>query len=120
MGFAERLDRVLGEYRSLERRLQLLLQGTGLTVDAWRVLRLLRRSTAVSMKEVLDSTALPPASATRTVDTLVSLDYAFRRSDEQDRRSVQVLITDEGVRALAEVEAALEAEFAEQMEPRTR
>ncbi len=113
MSTADRLDRALGEYRLLERRLQNVLQGTELGVDAWRVLRLLRRSTAVSMKEVLDATALPPASATRTVDTLVSLDYAFRRSDEQDRRSVQVLITDDGAEALASIDAALDAEFAE-------
>ena len=111
-GTADRLDDALGEYRALERRLSAVLQGTGLTVDAWRVLRLLRRQSAVSMKEVLDATALPPASATRAVDTLVSLDYAFRRSDESDRRSVQALITPDGETALTAVDEMLDAEFA--------
>lgn len=114
---ADRLDDALGEYRALERRLSATLQGTGLTVDAWRVLRLLRRQTGVSMKEMLDATALPPASATRAVDTLVSLDYAFRRSDEADRRSVQVLITTGGESALADVDATLNDEFADALQP---
>lgn len=115
-GTADRLDDALGEYRALERRLSAVLQGTGLTVDAWRVLRLLRRQSAVSMKEVLDATALPPASATRAVDTLVSLDYAFRRSDESDRRSVQALITPDGETALTAVDEMLDAEFADSLD----
>lgn len=112
---ADRLDNILGEYRTLERRLATTLQGTGLTVDAWRVLQLLQRRQGVSMKEVLDATGLPPASATRAVDSLVSLDYAFRRSDEFDRRSVQVLITNQGEFTLGEINVTLDFEFADSL-----
>lgn len=108
----DRIDETLGEYRALERRLSSALTGSALTVDTWRVLRFVQRNTAVTMKDVLDATGLPPASATRAVDALVTLGYGFRRSAENDRRSVQVLTTAEGTQALIEIEASIIASFA--------
>lgn len=108
---ADCLDDALGEYRALERHLAEILQSIGITIDAWRVLRLLQRNDGASMKDVLDATALPPASATRAVDTLVSLDYAFRRSGVPDRRSVQVRTTVAGSEALALINSTLNEEF---------
>lgn len=107
----EILEEALGEYRSLERRLSAELTGTGISVDGWRVLRILGRSNALPMKEILETTHLPPASATRAVDTLVSLDLAFRRSDPIDRRSVQVNITPAGIEALEELDNKLNVAF---------
>lgn len=115
-GIAGRLDDVLGEYRALERRIIGPLSTSGVGIDAWRVLRLVQNNEGVSMKEVLDATNLPPASATRAVDSLVSLGYAFRRSHELDRRSVQVMVTEAGVATLARIETALEAEFSGQLD----
>ncbi len=113
---ADRLDTALGEYRALERRVVTTLSGTGLTVDAWRVLRLVQRRSGASMKDVLDATGLPPASATRTVDALVSLGHVFRRSDALDRRSVQVVVSASGTSALEEVEEMLHREFTDSVE----
>lgn len=108
---AEQVDLVITEYRTLERRLTSVLQQTPLTIDSWRVLRVLRNADGVSMKDILDATVLPPASATRAVDALVSLDFAFRRPDESDRRVVQVRITTSGTEMLSEIDLALAEEF---------
>lgn len=112
---ADRIDEQLGEYRNLERRLSSILNGSGLSIEAWRVLRLVQREAQVTMKVVLESTGLPPASATRAVDLLVSLDYVYRFQAEFDRRSVQVLPSPSGYDALTEIDAALALKFADSL-----
>ncbi len=48
------------------------------------------------MAEIADAAGLPPSSATKLVDRMVSANLVYRRSDPADRRRVLVALTARG------------------------
>lgn len=104
---ASRTESAITALRLLERQVSIALADTGLTPDAWRTLRRIVHAPGCSMKDLLDALALPPATATRVVDSLVERSAAYRRIADDDRRSVVVYPTGAGIETLALADSAV-------------
>ncbi|CAL9578242.1 hypothetical protein SUDANB171_04957 [Streptomyces sp. enrichment culture] len=78
------------------RRLRAVLEGTGCTVDAWRVLSLLADGEGHGMTAIAERVLLPPPTLTRLVDQLVDDGLVHRRVDPLDRRRVLAALTPRG------------------------
>jgi len=78
------------------------LAPTGLSTDQWRALAVIRRSQGCSMKALALYTAIDRTTLTRTVDQLVRRGYVARWTPPEDRRQVNVALTDEGEAAYLE------------------
>lgn len=83
----------------------------GITLEQWRVLVVLNNGNGRSMREIAVRAGLSAPTATRMVDRLVTDGFAYRRSDQWDRRRVLVHISRQGTRILERVADALDAEF---------
>ncbi|HET7328710.1 MAG TPA: MarR family transcriptional regulator [Nocardioidaceae bacterium] len=70
----------------------------GLTVDRWRVLRLLAERGPQSMAELGVATGISGPTLTRVVDRLVEDTLVYRNVDSADRRRVRVHVGDRGRR----------------------
>lgn len=104
---ASRLESSITALRVLERQVSAALTGTGLTSDSWRTLRRIALRPGCSMKGLLDALALPPATATRAVDSLVERSAVYRRIADDDRRSVIVYPTSSGLDLLERADLAV-------------
>lgn len=96
--------------------------GHGLSLDRWRVLDLVGRQPGVAMTGLVTQLLIAPATATRTVDHLVSDGVVYRVVDPTDRRRVVLRITSRGQQlldALGPLLAELEAELAGALGPIT-
>lgn len=87
---ATRADDLIAATRRLERELGARLAPLGLTVDSWRVLRLVAAEPGRTMSELTESVVVPPATTTRLVDALVAAALVHRKPAADDRRSVVV------------------------------
>ncbi|GAA2371843.1 MarR family winged helix-turn-helix transcriptional regulator [Streptomyces carpaticus] len=83
--------------RLAARRLRTALEGTGCTVDAWRVLSLLADGEGHGMTAIAERVLLPPPTLTRLVDQLVDDGWVHRRVDPLDRRRVLAALTPRGL-----------------------
>jgi DNA-binding MarR family transcriptional regulator len=91
----------------LTQRLRAVLHTEGLTLDQWRVLRLLADGTGHTMREVADYAMLPAPTLTKAVDQLVSANLVYRRADLRDRRRVLIYLTARGRRLHARLAGRL-------------
>lgn len=73
-----------------------ILTGAGLTLDQWRVLRLLAESGPLSMSDVSARTRITGPTGTRVVDRLVERALLYRDVDAADRRRVLVHVAERG------------------------
>lgn len=110
---ASRADELIAATRRLERELATRLAPLGLTVDAWRVLRLVAAEPGRTMSELTESVVVPPATTTRLVDALVAAALVHRKPAAEDRRSVVVHPTNAGRDLLARADSAAAAAIAE-------
>jgi DNA-binding MarR family transcriptional regulator len=69
---------------------------TGLTLQRWRTLAVIRRIENCSMKDLALYTAVDRTTLTRTIDQLVAQGLVERWSPPGDRRRVNVTLTAEG------------------------
>jgi len=82
------------------------LKPYGLTIQQYNILRILRgqypkpATVNLLIERMLDKTS----NASRIVDKLVNKKFATRKICPEDRRSVDVLITDKGLELLKEIE----------------
>ena len=76
-----------------------------LTRSQRRILHLLARTDGLKVGDVAEQLGLTPAGATRMVDKLETLGYAYRfRTPHEDQRRVYVAPTPTGLTALAEAD----------------
>ncbi|WP_287005220.1 MULTISPECIES: MarR family winged helix-turn-helix transcriptional regulator [Gordonia] len=101
------LARLLRAARNLETSLDETLSTLGLTHEQWRVLAVLASGGGHIMSELAQLAVVPPATATRIVDHLVTNGLVYRRADPSDRRRVVVHLSARGART---IEPALAAE----------
>jgi len=96
--------------RSLERQvsdaMRINLDPAGLSVEDWAVISLLADGEGHTMAEVIDAASIPPASATRLVDRLVSSVLLHRTTDAHDRRRVLVALAPRGRQLYAKLAPA--------------
>jgi DNA-binding MarR family transcriptional regulator len=69
---------------------------TGLSLERWRALTVIRRAEGCSMKELALYTAVDRTTLTRAVDQLVRQGLVTRWVPDNDRRQVQVALTEDG------------------------
>jgi DNA-binding MarR family transcriptional regulator len=81
-------------------------KGTDLTTQQFNVLRILRgqHPKHCSLKEIKERMLDRMSDASRIVDKLVSKKYVERAQCPSDRRSVNLLITDKGLKLLSQLD----------------
>lgn len=82
------------------------LKPSGLTLQQYNVLRILRgqHPRAVTVNAIIERMLDPMSNASRLVDKLVAKGLATRTECPNDRRAVDVKITDEGLAVLARID----------------
>ncbi|MFF5292736.1 MarR family winged helix-turn-helix transcriptional regulator [Paractinoplanes globisporus] len=99
--------------RLLARRIAGVLESSGLSLDAWRVVTLLADGKGHTMSSLSEGASLPPASLTRLVDHLVDENLVYRRIDEIDRRRIRAHLTMRGRRLHEKVASEISADLPE-------
>ncbi|WP_439554794.1 MarR family winged helix-turn-helix transcriptional regulator [Dyadobacter sp.] len=89
------------EYKQLE-----FFKSHDITSQQYNVLRILRGqgSTPIKVSDITERMLDRNSNTSRLVDKLLAKNLAKRSSCEKDRRAVDVLITEEGLRLLAELD----------------
>ncbi len=79
------------------RRLRAVLDESGCSVEAWRVMCLLSDGAGHGMTAIAEWALLPPPTLTRLVDQLVDDGVVHRRVDPLDRRRILGFLTPRGL-----------------------
>ncbi|MEO3754069.1 MarR family winged helix-turn-helix transcriptional regulator [Streptomyces sp. B6B3] len=79
------------------RRLRAVLEESGCSVEAWRVMCLLSDGEGHGMTAIAEWALLPPPTLTRLVDQLVDDGVVHRRVDPLDRRRILGFLTPRGL-----------------------
>ena len=87
----------------LNQRLRKSLRKSGINVARWRVMSVLKDKSALNMGEIVAATIIEQPTVSRIVDQLEREGLAVRKADDKDSRYVQVMLTDEGEAAFAEI-----------------
>ncbi|MEU7857706.1 MarR family transcriptional regulator [Nonomuraea sp. NPDC049141] len=95
--------------RLLGRRLAVILNAEGYSLDAWRVITLLADGTGHHMTEVAEHAFLPPGTLTKLMDQLVDDGLVYRRVDDIDRRRIRAYLTPRGRRLHRQLSRQVEA-----------
>jgi MarR family transcriptional regulator, organic hydroperoxide resistance regulator len=90
---AEALSRA--EHR-VSRRISVVLQAEGMSLEQWRVLSLVSDGAGHTMSSIARHVMLPAATLTRVIDRLVKVNLVCRRGDLGDRRRVLVFVSPRG------------------------
>jgi DNA-binding MarR family transcriptional regulator len=118
-------SRLLGYFDMLFRRLMLAPQGREeeavpeMSREDWRTLIVLETAGRVTMTGLADSLGVPLSTATHTIDRLVAKSLVIRARSEEDRRVVQVEVSDFGKRLQAKFRAKKLALARSWLEPLT-
>ncbi len=71
-----------------------LIKSHGISPEQWSVIFRVVENDGISQKELADSTYKDQGNLTRMIDKLVEKDYLYRKSDDSDRRAIQLFATD--------------------------
>lgn len=82
--------------RGVNRGLAEALASDGVTVEQWRILRVLSDGHGHGMGDLAAAVLMPHPTLTKTVDRLVDDALVYRRQDETDRRRVSVFLSERG------------------------
>lgn len=106
------------QIRLLERKLGLLSKGNNrsfccskVTLSQCHALVEIGRVKTISLKDLADILSLDTSTTSRTVDTLVKKSYAQRNNDPNDRRSIQIKLTDSGQKLYQDIENKMNNDF---------
>jgi DNA-binding MarR family transcriptional regulator len=86
----------------------------GISVNNWKIMRVIGFFGPLSATELGNRTSLDPDKITRAVDVLVQRGYVIRKDDEADRRRVVLTLSAKGRRMHDKIEmvaSTMEAEF---------
>jgi DNA-binding MarR family transcriptional regulator len=99
----------------LEGRMNALLKPNGLTEPQFNVLRILRGQQGESMNlyEISERMVHPTSNVSRIIDKLLEKGWVSRKACEENRRRVDIAITQKGLDLLETVQPAVEAHFKE-------
>lgn len=68
----------------------------GLTLQQMGVLNTIYSSPLITLKEITEKLLIPKSTASVSVEELVNLGLAERKSSEEDRRVINLILTDKG------------------------
>jgi DNA-binding MarR family transcriptional regulator len=88
---------------------------SGLTVAQFRCLKMVQRSTDVSLGELADANGVSAPAMSKLVDGLVEAGLLERRGSTDDRRRIELTVTAAGKRKLDTVGDRLKAHLAAQL-----
>jgi len=103
--------------RILERELGLLKKEnncgycSSITLTQCHGLVEIGRAVKTTLKDLSSILSLDTSTTSRTVDSLVKKGYVLRTPSHTDRRSVEICLSREGIKAFHEIEATMNAEF---------
>ncbi len=89
-----------------------LARSSGLTPSQLVVLQIIARTGEAGAGQIADAARLSHATVTALLDKLENAQMIHRRRGDEDRRRIQVVLTDTGKQALAETPDALQSRFA--------
>lgn len=98
----ERFSRLFPQLGMLYTKLDSSLEDTTLTKLDLAALKMLGKQEHLIMRELAEKMSIALSSTTEIVDRLVARDYVNRSRIEEDRRIVQVRLTEKGENLLAE------------------
>ena len=106
----------------VRRRLARVVEGEGITLQQYNVLRILRgaRGEPLSALEISDRLIEEAPGVSRLVDRLVAKGLVRRERSAADRRVLECWITDRGLQILSRLEDPVNRADAEIMQPLTR
>ena len=91
-----------------------LAKTTGLTAPQILVLQTVREKEAISIGEVATEISLSQATVTSILDRLEKRELVFRERSEQDKRKVNVYLTNNGIEVLKQAPMPLQDQFTRQ------
>lgn len=97
--------------RLLARRLAVVLNSHGCSLDAWRVISLLADGHGHYMTDIAEHAVLPPGTLTKLVDHLVDDNLVYRKVDPADRRRIRAHLTTRGQRLHWQISTGLNADL---------
>lgn len=98
----ERFSRLFPQLGMVYTKLESSLEDTALTKLDLAALKVLGKQEHFIMSELAEKMSVALSSTTEIVDRLVARDYVSRSRIEEDRRIVQVRLTDKGENLLAD------------------
>ncbi len=96
------IEKAIKTYRQFAQR-ELKNAGLSITVDQWLTLNCLHENPEISQKELAEIIFKDNASITRIIDLLVKAKYIKRSINKDDRRKLDLTITDLGLDIIAKV-----------------
>lgn len=90
-------------HRHVQTDLNNKLKSLGVQIESWRVLQFLRSDKRYTMTELANVVLLNPPTLTKLIDRMVSDGLVQRQLSEEDKRCVQLALTDLGIDLCDEV-----------------
>lgn len=101
--------------RILERKLGLLNKQDSccleVTLAQCHALVEIGRAENISLKDLANLIGLDISTMSRTVDSLVKKEFVFRASSETDRRSIDIKLTEKGLKLFEDIESKMNDKF---------
>lgn len=101
--------------RILERKLGLLNKQDSccleVTLAQCHALVEIGRAENISLKDLANFIDLDISTMSRTVDSLVKKDFVFRTPSETDRRSIDIKLTEKGLKLFIDIESRMDDKF---------
>lgn len=88
-----------------------VLKPFDISIEQFNVLRILRgqKGEPINLQDIQDRMISKMSNTTRLVDKLILKKYVKRFTCEKNRRKVEIFITDEGLKILAQIDPLIEA-----------
>lgn len=113
------IEVVFGLMRQIRREVKGSSRGDlgDLSMPQFRTLLIVRRRAGASLSEVAERMELTPAACSHMIESLVQRGLVSRQASEEDRRRIELRLTEAGEALLAAHHEAARARFAERLAP---
>lgn len=96
------MDKSIRTYRQYAQR-QLKNAGYPITIDQWLVIKTIMENPSIRQQELGERIFKDNASVTRIIDLLVKGRYLKRKNNSEDRRRVDLEVTERGEKTISDV-----------------
>lgn len=97
-------------HREVQVSLARRLKGFGVQIEAWRIMETLDEMPAVTMTDLAGLVLMNPPTLTKLVDRMVSEGLVHRQTAQKDRRQVNLVLTDLGLKRMVQIRDAVQSE----------
>lgn len=96
------IDKSIRTYRQYAQR-QLKNAGYSITIDQWLVIKTIMENPSIRQHELGERIFKDNASVTRIIELLVKAKYLKRKNNAEDRRRVNLEVTEKGEKTISDV-----------------